>query len=191
MINITYIYLITGIDNSPYKVYIGKTKSSRENDHKRKYGCNITYTIIDSIDSLNRKDWKPLESYWIEQFKVWGFDVMNKNNGGGGPEYLNDNQKQHLSNIRKGKKQSKEHKQKRLSKCYGPRKNTSNMHHPKPWIAGQRSIPILQLDKDNNVINEWDSQNELIRQGYKGISGALKDKRLYKEYYWKYKTLNV
>jgi hypothetical protein len=89
MINITYIYLITGIDNSPYKVYIGKTKNfqNRKNNHRTTYGFNIECNVIDEVHSLNRKDWEPLESYWIQQFKAWGFTIMNKNKGGGGIEY--------------------------------------------------------------------------------------------------------
>lgn len=101
MINIISIYLIEGIENSPYKVYIGKTKNpnSRKAHHYQKYGKNITYSIIDTIDSLKREDWEPLESYWIEQFKQWGFKVLNKNNGGGGPIYktLKSRQKQSIS----------------------------------------------------------------------------------------------
>jgi hypothetical protein len=89
VINITYIYLITGIDNSPFSAYIGKTKNptSREYSHRLKYGYNIDFTVIDSIDSLSSKDWKTLECYWIEQFKQWGFTLVNKNNGGGGSEF--------------------------------------------------------------------------------------------------------
>jgi hypothetical protein len=85
MINITKIYLITNIGNNPNKVYIGKTKNSRKNNHKKTYGNQIIYTIIDEIHSLNRKDWEPLETYWIEQFRQWGFEIVNKNKGGGGP----------------------------------------------------------------------------------------------------------
>jgi hypothetical protein len=86
MINITKIYLVTNIDNDPNKVYIGKTKNlSRKADHKRKFGKQITFDYIDEIDSLEYKDWQPVESYWIEQFKQWGFMIVNNNNGGGGP----------------------------------------------------------------------------------------------------------
>jgi hypothetical protein len=89
MINITYIYLIENIDNDPYKVYIGKSKSidSRKYNHKTTYGNNITFTIIEEILSVSKHKWKPLESYWIEQFRYWGFKVMNKNKGGGGIEF--------------------------------------------------------------------------------------------------------
>jgi hypothetical protein len=81
---ITYIYLI---ELSSGEVYIGKTVNpqSRKYDHILKYGQDIKYYVIDEIFSINSKDWKPLESYWIEQFRQWGFKIKNKNNGGGGP----------------------------------------------------------------------------------------------------------
>ena len=82
----TKIYLIENIDNNFNKVYIGKTKNNRELGHKNTYGHQIIYTYIDEIDSLNHKDWEPLETYWIEQFRQWGFDVVNKRKkGGSGP----------------------------------------------------------------------------------------------------------
>jgi len=83
----TKIYLVENCYDDPNKVYIGKTKNCRKNDHKQKYGKQIIYTIIDEINSDNKKDWTPIESYWIEQFKAWGFYVLNQNTGGGGPTY--------------------------------------------------------------------------------------------------------
>jgi hypothetical protein len=85
MINTTKIYLVTNCYGNSNKVYIGKTKNSREADHKRSFGSHIIYTYIDEINSLDHKDWEPLETYWIEQFKQWGFEVLNENKGGGGP----------------------------------------------------------------------------------------------------------
>ena len=108
--NTTKIYLITNCYNNPNKVYVGKTKSTRESNHRNKFGEMILYTIIDEIDSLYRKDWEPLESYWIEQFKQWGFDVQNKNKGGGGPEYHSVESR--LRMLGHKKPQSEEHKQK-------------------------------------------------------------------------------
>ncbi len=90
----TKIYLVENCYGDPNKVYIGKTKNSRETKHKRTYGFQSIYTEIDSIDSLDRKDWKPLESYWIEQFRHWGFDVMNvRKIGGSGPEFQTEEAK--------------------------------------------------------------------------------------------------
>ena len=88
MINITKIYLVENCYGDSNKVYIGKTISYREATHKTTYGYNIIYSIIDEINSINRKDWEILETYWIEQFRQWGFEVVNKRKkGGGGLEF--------------------------------------------------------------------------------------------------------
>jgi hypothetical protein len=81
---ITYIYELSK-DGIPF--YIGKTKNinSRKAEHKRKYSETIILTVIDSVESLDKKDWKPLETFWIIQYKAWGFNLTNSNNGGGGP----------------------------------------------------------------------------------------------------------
>jgi len=74
------IYVVINCFENPNKVYIGKTKNSREKDHKKIYGNNIEYFYVDEVESLNHKDWEPLETYWIEQFRQWGFEIMNKRN---------------------------------------------------------------------------------------------------------------
>lgn len=95
----TKIYLITNIDNNPYRVYIGKTKNNRKNDHRKTFKGDWEYHYIDEVNSLNVKDWKPLECYWIEQFKQWGFEVLNNNKGGGGPSYQPQSMKDIISQI--------------------------------------------------------------------------------------------
>ena len=102
--NITKIYLVTNCYGDPNKVYIGKTKGSRKYPHIRNFGKQITYNFIDETNSLNSKDWKPLESFWIEYFKFLGFEVLNKNKGGNGPSFHTKKTKQKMSLSAKGKK---------------------------------------------------------------------------------------
>jgi hypothetical protein len=86
----TKIYLVENCYGDSNKVYIGKTinPENREKNHKRNFGKNIEYTVIDEVDSLSSKFWKPLETYWIHQFKCWGFDVLNiQNDGGSGVDF--------------------------------------------------------------------------------------------------------
>ena len=91
MINITYIYLVENCFNDPNKVYIGKTKNTRKSNHRRTFGKNITYTIIDQVNSIQYKDWEPIETYWMNQFRAWGFELMNiRKKGGSGPEYYTE-----------------------------------------------------------------------------------------------------
>jgi hypothetical protein len=156
----TYIYLVENCYGDPNKVYIGKTIKSRKQAHKLTYGQQITYTIIDQIDSLNHKDWKPLESYWIEQFRQWGFDVLNQNGGGGGV--------QKHSNITKDKMSEKQLliKDKKIQKL---------------------SKPVIQYDLEGNFIREWPSISSAIKSGFRGVDmcvlGATKTA---KGYIWRY-----
>jgi len=87
--------------------YIGKAKNAirRYHSHKRTYGLDIELNIIDEVE-----DWRYWESYWIEQFKQWGFVLENKNKGGGGPSHYTEEQKTKMRKPHKkftGKKISK------------------------------------------------------------------------------------
>jgi hypothetical protein len=100
----TKIYLVTNINNNPTKAYIGKTKNSREYNHKKTFGNNIKYNIIDEVGSLNRDQWEPLETKWIQHYINLGYDVVNKRKkGGSGPEYHTDESKQKQSEKMKGR----------------------------------------------------------------------------------------
>jgi DNA-binding protein H-NS len=159
----TKIYLVSNIDKDPYKVYVGKTvNDSREADHRRTYGDSIEFDFIDEVNSTDRKEWKPLECYWIEQFIQWGFKVVNKNSGGAGPDVHTQETRSLLSSIQKkvqkgikrpwsyaaklrnrgkeGKKHTEESK-KLISKSNSkPRENTENLKKPKSdkWKEANR-----------------------------------------------------
>lgn len=108
MINITYIYLVENCFNDPNKVYIGKTTNTRKSQHKITFGKNITYNIIDQVDSIKYKDWEPLETYWINQFRAWGFEIMNiRKKGGSGPEFYTEDICKKISKNRNHKEASK------------------------------------------------------------------------------------
>jgi len=83
MTKLTYIYELSKND-IPF--YVGKTVNpiTRQNDHRQKFGKNTILTVIDTINSIDKNIWEPIESYWINQYKSWGFSLENKNNGGNG-----------------------------------------------------------------------------------------------------------
>ncbi len=96
---LTFIYFLHKGDKIPF--YVGKSINvnlHRSYQHKKTYGKD---TIIEIIDIVESKDWKFWESYWIEQFKCWGFKLKNKNNGGGGPNKYSEYSKQLKSNSMK------------------------------------------------------------------------------------------
>jgi hypothetical protein len=158
MINITYIYLVENCFNDPNKVYIGKTKNpkDRKNHHSRVYGENIEYNIIDQVESLEHKDWKPIETMWIQSFICWGFDVQNiKKEGGSGSSEWTEEQK----NNRKGKGTGK--------------RQTWNKQPNHPSRAKQ----IFQYDLEGNFIREWPSITEAKKWLGPGDIQACIDKK--------------
>lgn len=86
--------------------YIGKTKNpkSREADWKREYNEDLKFFIIDEVDN---NEWKIGECYWIEQFKQWGFNLINQNKGGGGLEKHSDETIEKIRLKKIGVKQNK------------------------------------------------------------------------------------
>ena len=161
----TLIYLITNIENDPNKIYIGKTINliRRNQEHYKTYGKQININVIDEINSLSRKEWMFLENFWMEQFRQWGFQLVNINKkGGGGPEFRSESTKlkisianskpkpegfgKILSLIQKGKKKPKtslanKNKKKpprtteHIKNLSKPRKSTINMCKPKSKVV--------------------------------------------------------
>lgn len=160
----TYIYLVENCYGSPNKVYIGKTKNplKRKNNHKKIYGYNITYVIIDQVDSLKRKDWEPLETYWIEQFRQWGFEIINiRRKGGSGPEFHTIKTKNSISKKLMGREYKEEWK-KTASK-------------PKPENFGNIIRNIK--DRSNNIIMSNEEHYKKGSERNKKISSSLKGRK--------------
>jgi hypothetical protein len=80
-----YIYCLFNVEGVPF--YIGKTKNNlllREKQHKKRLNIDLNIFELDIVES---DEWEFWENYWLCQFKQWGFDLINKNKGGGGPEF--------------------------------------------------------------------------------------------------------
>jgi hypothetical protein len=213
----TKIYLVSNIDNNPKKVYIGKTINNRKNNHTRIYGKQISYDYIDEIDSLNHKDWKQIESKWIQHYIDLGYDVLNKNKGGGGVSFHTNETKQKMSKpkpeiikikIKNGLKGNKHinHKKGKEHGNYGKVRSEEHlksmrkpkpegfglkMKVPKPNVSIIRSIPIVQYDIDNTIIKEWNnavSASENLNLKVASICNALKGRaKTAGGFIWRYK----
>jgi len=88
----TSIYLVENCYGDPNKVYVGKEKShqkgkGRKKNHQKTYGSQTIFTFIDQCLGWDKINWKPLECFYISYFKFLGFDVLNDNEGGGGPSF--------------------------------------------------------------------------------------------------------
>lgn len=204
----TKIYIL---ERNGVPFYVGKANDviRRKHKHHQTYGIDIVLTIIDVVE-----DWKYWEEYWIEQFKVWGFNLLNQNKGGGGPEQYTEEQKQKMRKPRKagtGEKISKKLKGNHSQyytkevrhKISQGNKNTlkpfTKEHQQNMLIAKRKQAkPLLMYDLDNNLIREWESKGQAAewiketkkRQG--NLTSQIKDAILGRQktafgYKWKYK----
>jgi hypothetical protein len=161
----TKIYLVENCFGNLNKVYIGKTKNSRKSFHKKRFGKDILYSYIDEINSLDGKDWKPLECYWIEQFRQWGFDLMNLNSGGGGCSF---------------------HTEENKIKMRVPKKNKENYSYPKTLsfieaVTGKTKIhPESRNINISNSLTGYKQTKEHIFKRSSHLKGKsnIKNKKL-------------
>jgi len=183
---ITRIYLVTNCYGDPNKVYIGKTNNriGRKTRHIKTYGEYITYDYIDEIQSINKKDWKIIEGFWIQYFKFLGFDVQNINKyGGGGPSFYSEEQK---NKMRKPKNHGE-----KVSKSLKGRKNY--------WVVkgkkGRLKTPIIQFDLKNNFVKEWSSQKQAATElnlDLGTLTACLKGRqKTCGRFIWKYNPINT
>jgi hypothetical protein len=153
MYMITHIYLIENIELNTNKVYIGKTKDSyknnRKNHHKWKFGKQILFTYIDQINSTERKDWEQVESYWIEQFKQWGFDVVNKRKqGGSGASFHKEETK---ANMRKPRSTTEKMRKPKSEEHKANMRKPKSAEHIAAMVAGRTGIKHTNHSK----MPEW------------------------------------
>jgi hypothetical protein len=190
----TKIYYLHFGDNVPF--YVGKTRNEyhRLANHKKIFGDNIHMKIISEV--LN---WRKWEKYYIKKFKNQGYNLQNKNNGGGGPEEWTKESIQKIkshptrgkkisesnkgkSKSNKGKLFTEEHKQK-IKQTRDFLKTRKN-----PW----QNTPVLQYNLDGKFIKEWSSQVEATKYLNKtgdGIGACCRgrQKNAY-GYIWKFKN---
>jgi hypothetical protein len=148
----TKIYYLHNGDNKPF--YIGKSRKAynRLTQHKVAYGRDTEMVIISEV-----KDWRRWEKYYIKKYTDLGYDLTNKNEGGGGPETVSKETRYKISKSsigmpkgHKGKPFSDEHKA-AIKETRGFLKDREVT-----W----RSRPVIQYDLDGNLIREFGSQSE-------------------------------
>jgi len=86
--------------------HIYEAKKFSDKNNRTKWISSVNYKIkqiiLDEIDDDN--DIIFWEKYWINQIKVWGFNLVNSNNGGGGLNKRDESFSIWLSNRNKGNK---------------------------------------------------------------------------------------
>jgi hypothetical protein len=195
---VTYIYLIENIEIGVNKVYIGKTictnVNNRRYSHRQIYGKQIHFTIIDEVDSLVRSEWRYIESYWIEQFKQWGFKVVNKNKGGGGPEYCTEDTRHKMKNspnrlLKLKNNLERNHKISVSMKKYQRTQEHNNKIKNRIYtlshinnISKAKSKSITQYNKQGEYIADYNSIKkaaDTLKVNYQNLSNHV---RKYKNY---------
>lgn len=118
------IYYLHNGDDKP--IYVGKTKcdlSTRLNAHKSRKKEDILFIV--ELECVKENEWRFWEEWYIRLFKSWGFNLENKNNGGGGLEFHNNISKKRISEARLGKPGP--YKGKKRPQCFGDKiKNNLN-----------------------------------------------------------------
>jgi len=84
-------------DENEIPFYIGKTKNNlnkRESQHQKRLNRNCS---IFELDNVEDKEWNFWEKHYISLFKSWGFNLENKNEGGGGLSNHSEKTKEKMS----------------------------------------------------------------------------------------------
>lgn len=177
-------------DGEPF--YVGKTNNPiRRLNHHRK-GLKDENITINIIDEVGEGEWRFWESHYISLFKSWGFDLKNKNNGGGGPNKWTEEQKSNIGRINKIKNHPTRGNKisnslQNHSRHYTPEvrekmkeafKNRPKLVFTKEWLdnidkaAKKRAKPVLMYDLCGNFVKEWVSKGEAAKWIKKTIPRA-------------------
>ena len=195
--------------------YIGKTKyinkrlyqhlrdCNKSNNHKNFWIRSLLnenlMPIFDLIDEVEENEWQYWESFWICQFKSWGFKLTNSTDGGEGNnnQFFSKETRKKLSDKFSGsgnpffnKKHSEETKEKmKFKKTFQTNFNVDKLlEHNK-----KRRKPVLQYDKQMNLICEWESVLEaakklnLIATHISDVCNGVKSRKSCGGYIWKHK----
>ena len=192
----TKIYYLHKGDNIPF--YVGKSKRylERFENHKQVFGSDIKMEIISEV--IN---WRRWEKYYIKKYKDLGYQLENKNKGGGGPEFTSQETRDKISKAIKeyhkthshpNKGKTMAHKGKPLSKEHIAKIKANRGHlkgRPNTWQAK----PVLQYDLEGNFIREFVSQQEaqyiMDKPKSDGVGACCRgDQKTAYGYKWKYKN---
>lgn len=172
--------------------------------------------ILKIIDEVPENEWKYWEKFWIEQFKQWGFNLVNSTSGGDG--LTNGNQTSWKKgnkpwNTGKGNikkciicntefKSPKSANRKTCSKECSSKvrqqatKKTQFKKSVEPWNKNKKGhktkkrIPVLQYTLDNKFIKEFECCEDAAKEvkcGTENIRNACVGRsKTAKGFIWKY-----
>lgn len=178
-----YIYILKDPVTKEIK-YCGKTHNIKERyiGHlKEKTFKNEKYywinelkekklkPIIEIIDEVSDEDWDFWEKYWISQLKTWGFNLLNKTNGG---EFSvtgfkhSEESKRKITKAQKGRKLSEEWKQNISKGKTGLKFSEEHLKNLSISHKGQKSNnnkQVYQIDMNKGIIlNKFNSIKDAL-----------------------------
>jgi group I intron endonuclease len=134
---------------------------------------------IEELDFVLESEWEFWEKYWISQFRTWGFELKNTDDGGKGQssEFMKKNNPMFKKECRdkmaksllgnqfaKGYKHSEEtrRKVKENASKFWLGKNRDKETIKK--MSRSKSRPILQFDLNNNLIKKFYCVKEAVEE---------------------------
>jgi predicted GIY-YIG superfamily endonuclease len=175
--------------------YIGKTKNPKERFHNH---CNKLHNKhthkrnwinslrnqglkpkMNILDEVTESEWKYWEKFWIEQFRQWGFNLVNHTSGGDGLTTGNQ------TSFKKGR----EPWNKGLSPSLETRNQIRESLLGKP---SNKKKQVIQYSLTDEIIQVFDSATEAA-EFIKGSTGHIVSccngsRNTHKKYKWKYKN---
>lgn len=204
MNNVTIYILVEPITNQVR--YIGKTiqllnkrlsahlcESNKSNTKKNTWLKNLKKRglkpKIEELDIVPESEWSFWEQYWICQFKTWGFELKNTDEGGkgGSSEFMKKNNPMHNKKSReklskslmgnqfaKGYKHSEETKKKVSDNNSKFWLGKTRSEKTKDKISKTKSKPVYQFSSDNIFIKKFSSAMNAVRETNTDRTGLYK-----------------
>jgi hypothetical protein len=192
----TKIYYLHRGDDIPF--YVGKSRRHLERleNHKQTFGSNIEMEVISEV-----KNWRRWEKYYIKKYINLGYQLENKNEGGGGADIVSQETKDKISQSKLGYKYSLESSIKKSRALKGKpfsKEHKAKIKATRGFLKGRANtwqrLEVLQYDLEGNFIRKFGSVTEalyIMGKTGDGIGACCRGK--YKTSYgykWKYKQLN-
>jgi hypothetical protein len=212
------IYYLEFSNNEKYVGYTTTSLNKRLSNHKRVHNDVISINELEEFElsNQNQKDKIILESYWIEQFRQWGFLLRNKNKGGGGslsgtitedtrkkqsekklniPLTEQHKEKISLSHITRDKKTYVSGMKNKNHSILSKKLISDKLKDEKHYNYGNSAnncVQVIQFSKNNQKLKEWSSITKAsisLNLCRTDIIKVLKGKRkTCGGYIWKYKN---
>ena len=163
-----------------YKAHLNRAR--KHQIHKKNWIASLKREglkpIIEIIDVVPINDWILWETYWISQFKAWGFELINYTNGGDGCTFGNQ------TSFKKGHKSwsGKTHSD-----------ETKKLISQNNWQKGKKSFnrrKVVQKTLDGEQIKIWDCILD-AEKGTKSSSSKIvlccnNERKTHNKFKWEY-----